>query len=174
MKRFIVMGALIACMGFLLATSAYARERDSRGTVSELKGELEKEAAFTPKELDPIERPLKNMLDKGATKEDLKNLLTDLAQKGIKGRELKNTIDSTNDLVNRGESPQEAGNVVSQAAHMAQAQGLKGKELAAKVHEAIQQRKAERERLKEREKREKEKQKEERSREKEKSKGKNR
>ena len=50
-----------------------------------------------------------------------------------------------NDLVNDGEDPKVAGNIVSQAAHSAQLEGLRGKDLAARVHAAIQQRKQERE-----------------------------
>jgi len=159
MKRFLRTGALVACIGFLLAALAYAQQQDSNTIVGQLNKELEKDAAFTPHDLRPIEKPLKNMLDKGATKEDLKNLLKDLSQKEIKGSELKNTVDSMNDLVNSGENPKEAGNIVSRAAHLAQAQGLKGTALAAKVHEAIKQRKAEREKLKEQKKAQKEEQK---------------
>jgi NIMA (never in mitosis gene a)-related kinase len=55
------------------------------------------------------------------------------------------------DLVNEGESPKEAGNVVSQAAAQAHQQGLKGKDLAAKVHEAVQQRKAQKDEAKKKE-----------------------
>ena len=43
------------------------------------------------------------------------------------------------------EQDKETGNVVSQAAHKAQAEGLKGEDLAAKVHEAIEERKESRE-----------------------------
>jgi len=155
-------------MGFLLAALVYAQEQDSSVIVDQLNNELEKEAAFTPQDLNPIKKPLKNMLDKGAAKEDLKKVLKDLSENRIKGKDLKNTVDSMNDLVNSGESPKEAGNIVSRAAHLAQAQGLKGTALVAKVHEAIKQRKAEREKLKE----EKKTQREERKKQKEESKGK--
>ena len=168
MKRFLRIGTLIACIVFLLAVLAYAQKQDSSAIVDQLNNELEKDAAFTPQDLKPIEKPLKNMLDKGATKKDLKKVLKDLSENGIKGKDLKSTVDSMNDLVNRGESPQEAGNIVSRAAHLAQAQGLRGTALAAKVHEAIKQRKAEREKFKE----EKKRQREERKKEKEQSKGK--
>ncbi len=156
MKRFLRIGMLIACMGFLLAALAYAQKEDSNAIVNQLNNELEKEAAFTPQDLNPIKKPLKNMLNKGAAKEDLKKVLKDLSENRIKGKDLKSTVDSMNDLVNSGESPQEAGNIVSRAAHLAQAQGLKGTALAAKVHEAIKQRKAEREKLKEQKKIQKE------------------
>jgi len=168
MKRFLRIGTLIACTVFLLAALVYAQEQDSSAIVDQLNNELEKEAAFTPQDLNPIKKPLKNMLNKGAAKEDLKKLLKDLSENRIKGKDLKNTVDSMNDLVNSGESPQEAGNIVSRAAHLAQAQGLKGTALAAKVHEAIKERKAEREKLKE----QKKVQREESKKQKEQSKGK--
>ena len=168
MKRFLRIGTLIACTGFLLAVLVYAQEQNSNAIVGQLNKELEKEAAFTPQDLKPIEKPLKNMLNKGAAKEDLKKLLKDLSENGIKGKDLKSTVDSMNDLVNSGESPQEASNIVSRAAHLAQAQGLKGTALAAKVHEAIKERKAERDKLKEQKKG----QREESKKQKEQSKGK--
>ena len=168
MKRFLRIGTLIACMVFLLAVLAYAQKQDSSAIVDQLNNELEKEAAFTPQDLNPIKKPLKNMLNKGAAKEDLKKVLKDLSENRIKGKDLKNTVDSMNDLVNSGESPKEAGNIVSRAAHLAQAQGLKGTALAAKVHEAIKERKAEREKLKE----QKKVQREESKKQKEQSKGK--
>lgn len=152
MKRLLKTEALVACTVFLLAALAYAQERDSNAIVGQLNSELEKDAAFAPQDLKTIEKPLKNMLDKGATKEDLKILLKDLSENKIRGKDLKNTVDSMNDLVNSGESPREAGNIVSNAAHLAQAQGLKGTALAAKVHEAIKERKAGREKLKEQKK----------------------
>lgn len=152
MKRILKIGLLVGCIGFFLTTLVYAQQQDSNAVVSQLNKELEKEAAFTSQDLKPIEKPLKNMLDKGATKKDLKILLKDLSEKKIRGKDLKSTVDSMNDLVNSGESPKEAGNIVSRAAHLAQAQGLKGTALAAKVHEAIKQRKAEREKLKEQKK----------------------
>jgi hypothetical protein len=156
MERLLRTGILMFCTVFLWAALAYAQEQDSNAIVNQLNTELEKEATFTPQDLKPIGKPLKNMLDKGAAKEDLKKVLKDLSEKGIKGKDLKSTVDSMNDLVNSGESPKEAGNIVSRAAHQAQAQGLKGTALAAKVREAIKQRKAERDKLKEEKKRQRE------------------
>jgi len=49
---------------------------------------------------------------------------------------------SVKDLMKHGASAEDAKNVVAQAAHQAKAQGLKGKDLAAKVHEAVKARKA--------------------------------
>lgn len=46
------------------------------------------------------------------------------------------------------DAEKEAGNTVSQAAHTAKAEGLKGQELAGKVHEAVDARKESRDALK--------------------------
>ena len=58
------------------------------------------------------------------------------------------------------DAEKEAGSTVSQAAHTAKSEGLKGKELAGKVHEAIDARKENRDVLKAAEKETKEKSKE--------------
>lgn len=149
MRKNLIIALLLVGLTFWSSSQTHAQIKDKNAILKYLNSELEKEAGFTPRELKSIEGPLKNMLDKGATKNDLKGVLVDLSKKDIKGDNLKNTVNSMNDLVNSGESPKEAGNIVSHAAHQALAQGLKGKDLAAKVHEAISQRKIERENLKE-------------------------
>jgi hypothetical protein len=149
MKSLRIISVLLVCIFFSTVVSLYAQEKNTNNIMEQLNRELEKDKVFTPWELKTIKRPVKNMLDKGATKEDLKNMLEDLSKKEIRGEDLENTVNAANDLVNKGEHPREAGNIVSQAAHAAQAQGLKGRDLAAKVHEAIRHRKQEREKMKE-------------------------
>jgi len=148
MKSLRIISVLLVCLFFSAIVSLYAQEQNTNKIMEQLNQELEKDKVFTPRELKTIKKPVKNMLDKGATKEDLKNMLEDLSRSEVRGRDLENTVNAANDLVNKGEHPKEAGNIVSQAAHAAQAQGLKGRDLAAKVHEAIRQRKQEREKTK--------------------------
>lgn len=148
MKKILVFVLLLSSIVFLSFGSAWAQKPDTNAIVKQLNDELEKEAVFAPRELRGIRESLKNMLDKGATKDDLKKVLTDLSKKGVRDEDLKKAINGMNDLVNDGEAPRRAGNIVSRAAHLALAQGLKGKDLAARVHEAIRQRKVEREQLK--------------------------
>lgn len=148
MRKILCSGILLGSLIFLMTALVYAQGQDVNTIANQLNSELEKAAVCTPRELNSINKPIKNMLDKGANKENLKNLLADLSKKGVRGKDLKDSIDAMNDLVNSGEKPKEAGNIVSRAAHQAQAQGLKGRELAAKVHEAIRLRKMERQRLK--------------------------
>jgi hypothetical protein len=134
-------------LGFVIVLSmslAYAQKDDAAATTDQLCSELQKSGTLTQEELDGIKRPLKDMAVKGANKKDLKRTLTDLSNKGIKGKDLKDAINAMNDLVKNGERPKDAGNIVSQAARQAHLEGLKGKDLAARVHEAIRQRKQER------------------------------
>jgi hypothetical protein len=148
MKSLRIISVLLVCIFFSATVFLYAQEQNTNKIIEQLNQELEKDKVFTRRELRTIKKPVKNMLDKGATKEDLKNMLKDLSRSGVRGKDLENTVNAANDLVNNGENPKEAGNIVSQAAHAAQAQGLKGRDLAAKVHEAIRQRKQEREKTK--------------------------
>ena len=155
MKRSMVIGFCLISVVCLFSGTVFAAEKDTNAIVEQLNAELEKAKVFVPDELKSIDKPMKNMVDKGATKDELKKVLTDLANAGAKGGTLKSSVESMNDLVNSGETPKEAGNIVSQAAHQAKAAGLKGKDLAAKVHEAIKQRKADKEKLKKEKKEEK-------------------
>ena len=140
-RALLVMLSTICCI-FIAAGTARADDADA--TVSQVTGELAQAGIITPQEAAAIKAPLKNMVKKGARKDELKTAVTGLTQKGVKGDDLKQSVNSMNDLVNAGETPREAGNVVSRAAAQARAQGLKGKDLAAKVHEAVKDRKAQR------------------------------
>lgn len=155
---------LLGCACFLLLSTSIARAQeatpvkdpgsevqqpavvaqDAAATAKELGDEFQQSGALAQSEVEAIQAPLKNMIEKGATKEQLQGVITDLSNKEVKGEDLKKAVDSMNDLVNEGEEPKEAGSVVSAAAAQAHADGLKGKELAAKVHEAINQRKTKR------------------------------
>lgn len=140
-KRGIVI-IVLGFMCFFLVTISIVRAENAESTVNQLSSELQQSGVVTQDEVNAIKSSLKDMVEKGASTEDLKSVVTELSNKGIKGDDLKESVNSMKDLVEEGESPKEAGNVVSQAAAQAHIQGLKGKDLAAKVHEAIQQRKA--------------------------------
>jgi mannitol-specific phosphotransferase system IIBC component len=72
-----------------------------------------------------------------------KQITTELQNSGtIAAADAPSVSSSVKTLVESGASADEAKNVVAQAAHQAKAQGLKGKDLAAKVHEAVKARKA--------------------------------
>ena len=147
MKNTLLICMLLFCVSCLFVPMVYTQEQDTDAIANQLSSELEKAGICTSEDLKQIKRPLKDMLGRGATKKGLKKTVKDLTNKGVTGRDLKKAVDSMNDLVKDGESPKEAGNVVSRAAHQAHREGLKGKELAARVHEAIRQRKQERQQL---------------------------
>jgi hypothetical protein len=146
MKRgiFYVISAVILAFCVSLA---YAQQETNQ-IMEELNKELEQEKVFLPRELKDMDKSLRNSVEHGLSKEDLKTILSDLKNKEVDHKEIKNTIDAMNDLLKAGIEPKEAGNIVSQAAHLAKDEGLKGTALAARVHEAIQTRKAEHETLK--------------------------
>ncbi|UCH12067.1 MAG: hypothetical protein JSW18_04425 [Candidatus Omnitrophota bacterium] len=148
MKNTLLICVLLFCVSCLFVPKAYTQEQDTDAIANQLSSELEKAGICTPEGLKQIKRPLKDMLGRGATKRGLKRTVGDLTSRGITGRDLKKAVDSMNDLVKDGESPKEAGNVVSRAARQGRREGLKGKELVARVHEAVRQRKQERQQLK--------------------------
>ncbi|MFH1202070.1 MAG: hypothetical protein V1674_04170 [Candidatus Omnitrophota bacterium] len=130
---------LAACFSFF---AGFVHAEDVNVAFTQMKTELQKKGVSS-QDLDLVEKPVKEMLGGGATKDEVKKFIFDLSGKGVKGADLQNAANSMNELVKNGEMPKQAGNVVSQAALGAKAQGLKGKDLAAKVREAVRQRKSE-------------------------------
>ncbi len=153
MKRILFSFLTLGLLSFVASNCVFAEEDST--VFEELKSELRQEGV-SPEDIEDITEPVKNMFGKGAKKKDIEDVVVGLSKKGVKGKVLKDSVESMNELVEDGEDPKEAGNIVSQAAHAALAAGLKGKDLAAKVHEAIQQRKQERAQLKQQKKEEKE------------------
>lgn len=153
MKKIIFFTAIGIILVFC-ASLVYAQQETNK-IMQQLNKELEQEKVFLPNELKDMNQPLRNCLERGVASQDLKAILVDLKSKESSAKDTKKTIDLMVDLIKFGVSPKEAGNIVSQAAHQAHAQGLKGQALAAKVHEAIRLRKAEHERLKLEKKKEK-------------------
>ncbi|MBU1043195.1 MAG: hypothetical protein KJ915_02210 [Candidatus Omnitrophica bacterium] len=65
----------------------------------------------------------------------------ELQQEGMTAEEVNAVQASIKEMVNNGESKQQVKNAVALAVSEARAQGLKGKDLAARVHARIQERK---------------------------------
>ena len=133
---------LALCVG-----PAYAQQETNQ-IMEELNKELQQEKVFLPREMKDMDKSLRNSIEHGVNKDDLKTILSDLKKEGVGHKEIKENLEAMNGMIESGVEPKEAGNIVSQAAHMAKEEGLKGTALAARVHEAIQARKAERESLK--------------------------
>ena len=97
-----------------------------------------------------------------SSSEVAKQVTTELQDSGvIAAADASSVSSSVKTLVDSGASADEAKNIVARAAHQAKAQGLKGKDLAAKVHEVAKARKAQLEEAKKKAKEAKEKAKEE-------------
>ncbi len=153
MKK-IIFSAVIAVILVFYTTLIYAQQETNK-IMQELNKELEQEKVFLPKELKDMDKSLRNAMEHGVTKGDLRAILVDLKKKESNVKDTKKTIDVMVDLIKSGVDPKEAGNIVSRAAHQAKAEGLKGQALAARVHEAIRIRKAEHEKFKKQKKQEK-------------------
>lgn len=158
MRKLLIIFVVAGLMGFLPSGYAFAEGEDVGPAFMKLKHAL-RQKGISEKDITLFQKPINNMLKQGATREDIEKVISDLSEKGMKGRNLRNSLINMNELINNGENPKHAGNVVSRAAHEAHAQGLKGRDLANKVHEAIQQRKQERNRLKQLKKEQKQEQK---------------
>ena len=149
MKRSLVILTLLIMVGLVTSICAVAQEGKVDAACAELAGEL-RQQGVSRRDVKAIEEPVKKMLRKGATKKNITDAIGNLSAGGVKGKALRQSVEAMNELVQDGENSKVAGNIVSAAAHRAQAQGLKGEDLAAEVHEAVQQRKQERERQRQR------------------------
>ena len=79
-----------------------------------------------------------------SSSEAAKQVAAELQDSGsIAAADVSTVKSSVKTLIDNGATKDEAKNVVSRAAHQAKQEGLRGKELAAKVHEAVKARKAE-------------------------------
>jgi hypothetical protein len=134
MKKLWVIGIMIGLVGFLALAPAYAAE-DTEKSFNEIKQDLQKNGLLA-EEIDEAKGPIVEMLEKGATKEEIEKPLLDLSSNGVGGIDFKASADSMNDLVKSGKSPKEAGSVVSDAVAQAKTEGLTGAALADKVNQA--------------------------------------
>ncbi len=135
MRVSLLSGMAAACVAVGMVSASYAAENAEQAfqAVSE---SLQKQGADA-KDLNSVKASVVDMLDKGATASEVEKPLAELTRSGVKGKDFKQSVEEMDGLVKNGQTPREAGNAVSQAVHQAQSEGLKGKALAAKVHEAV-------------------------------------
>ncbi|KJJ83298.1 secreted protein [Candidatus Omnitrophus magneticus] len=93
-------------------------------------------------DINSLQGSMKNMLQKGANKEDVKNVILQLVKLGIQGKELTTSVQETDKLLNEGKDIKTASSIVSQAVAAAHAKGLKGQALSKEIHKAIALKKA--------------------------------
>src|SRR3989338_2972833 len=127
MRKTAVASIILFVLSLFFSAGLYAEEPDQ--TAKELSAQLQKEVGLTESERKSIDAPVREMLRGGAGKEDIKNAVSGLAKGGIRGEELKSSVQSMHEMVRKGSGVAEAGNIVSQAAHQAKSEGLKGKDL---------------------------------------------
>ena len=133
---------ILGCACFLLVFASVGSAQDPVTISNQVTSELQASGKITPEVAKAIKSCVEDIASKGATKNDLKNILVELSANGINGSDFKRLLDSMNGLMIQGESPKEVFKVVSLAIIRAQGEVLKGNEdIADKVDEALAQRK---------------------------------
>ncbi|MDD2679481.1 MAG: hypothetical protein PHO03_01585 [Candidatus Omnitrophica bacterium] len=135
-RRIIILSSIL-----VLATlvSGYCGEPDT--ALGQLKSEL-KSQGVSDQFIRITESSVKRMLASGAKISDIKTVLLDLWNQGVKARALKNAVSAVAELVASGDDTLEAARIASGAAHKAEAEGLSGFGVGMSVKKAVQDRKA--------------------------------
>jgi len=111
------------------------------GQFERLKSELRKQGV-SDEFIKAAENPVERMIAAAAPIADIKSVLLDLWQEGVRARALKNAVVSVAELVESGDNILEAAKVSSAAAHKAESEGLSGFSVAMRVKKAVGERKA--------------------------------
>lgn len=119
--------------------SGYGEAADN--TFERLKLELKKEGV-SDEFIRITENSAKRMMASAASAVDVKTVLLDLWNEGVKGRALKNAVTSVAELVESGDNTLEAAKIASGAAHKAESEGLSGFGIGMRVKKSVQDRKA--------------------------------
>lgn len=108
---------------------------------AQLKSELKKEGV-SDEFIKITESSVKRMIASKAPAAEIKTVLLDLWNEGVKMRALKNAVDAVAELVASGDDTLEAAKIASGAAHKAESEGLSGFGVGMRVKKAVQDRKA--------------------------------
>ena len=128
--------------GILILTAiacGYCGASDS--AFEQLKSEL-KSQGLSDQFIKTTESSVKRMLASDAKISEVRTVLLDLWNQGVKARALKNAVAAVAELVASGEDTLEASRIASGAAHKAEAEGLSGFGVGRRVKKAVQDRKA--------------------------------
>lgn len=123
----------------LVVFPGYCQAADN--TFEQLKVEL-KDAGVSDVFIKSTENSVKRMISSAASIADIKTVLLDLWDEGVKGRALKNAVASVAELVASQDNTLEAAKIASGAAHQAESEGLSGFAVGMRVKKAVQERKA--------------------------------
>lgn len=110
-------------------------------TFKQLKLELKSEGV-SDEFIKTIKNSAKRMIISDVKISDLKTVLLDLRNQGVKARALKNAIAAVAELIENGDNALAAASIASGAAHKAEAEGLSGFGVGMRVKKAVQNRKA--------------------------------
>ena len=105
--------------------------------LQDLVRELERNGA-TQSDLKAAQKGLKNILGKGGNKNITQALLIDMIKNGVTGTYFIDSISAWNNAVNEGQSNQRVHDILSETLKNSKAKGVKDKELAAIIQEALQ------------------------------------
>lgn len=143
MKKLLFIIMLASLFGSLVLCPVYAQDRDVNVEFEQLRNEL-LNSRLPIKDMNSIRQVLKSLLNQGAAKGDLRNIVLNITRKGISGKDLNIFLESMSVLIKAGAKVSEAGNVVLDGIDQGLAYGFKGGDLGlvAKVQEAVEQKKA--------------------------------
>ncbi len=96
-----------------------------------------KVAGFDDSEAEEMTMKILDIVMKGGDEKKAEDMALRLKSEGFSSGEIVIILGKTGELMDRGMSMDEAGNIVSRAAHQAKREGLRGRALAERVHEAI-------------------------------------
>ncbi len=109
-------------------------------TFKQLKLELKSEGV-SDEFIKTTENSVKRMIISEVKISDLKTVLLDLWNQGVKTRALKNAVAAVAELIENGDNALEAASIASGAAHKAEAEGLSGFGVGMRVKKAVRDRK---------------------------------
>jgi hypothetical protein len=114
----------------------YGGESDT--ALNDLLGILQKNGV-TQNDLKGIDKQLGNILKKGGNKDIMQSLLLDMVQNGVTGTYLLDSVNSWNNTINAGVNNQQARDIISQVLGDAKKKGIKDKQLADIIQNALRQ-----------------------------------
>jgi hypothetical protein len=106
--------------------------------MNELLGNLQKNGV-TQSDLKGIDKQLRNILRTGGNKDIMNSLLLDMVRNGVTGTYLMDSVNSWNNTINAGVSHQQARDIISQVLGDAKKKGIKDKQLADLIQNALRQ-----------------------------------
>ena len=92
---------------------------------------------MSSEDIDQVDAPARDMLERGVSKDEIKAVVLDLANSGILGSDLNAILNTMDSLEKNGASPQAVGAVVLRDIRQAQDQGMSGVSLSEKIQQTL-------------------------------------